>query len=56
VAVLPSDREKLSLAVEVDRGREGIELSRYRMLMTGSCRKERIEVWAATREAMSRNA
>src|SRR5438105_7558796 len=56
MAVLPGDGQELGLAVEVDRGREGVDQGCYRTLMTGSCRKERIEAWAATRSAISRNA
>jgi hypothetical protein len=48
VAALPLDAEELALAVEVDGDRKrvepGVGLGRYRTLMTGSCRKDRIEV------------
>src|SRR5205807_9981782 len=50
------DGEELRLAVEVDGDRERLGGGRYRMLMTGSCRKERMEVCAATLDAISRKA
>src|SRR5262249_15520169 len=46
-AILPRDLQHVGGSVQVDRGRERIRIFQ-RMLITGSCRKDWIEVFAAT--------
>ena len=59
VPILPRDVHDLTLAVDVDGERKGVRVFQwlyYRTLMTGSCRKDWIDVRAATCEAISMKA
>jgi hypothetical protein len=59
VPILPRDLHDLSLAVNVDGERKCVRVFQwlyYRTLMTGNCRKDWIDVRAATWDAISMKA